>query len=166
MSFWAEAIAKWEMSRQMVAAELRALQPGYVDNRPGADARSAREIAVHVMEAADSLVSALEQGVSWVQPTPLDMAGASAEELADAAVAQWAALKPRLERLEAGAADVRDGYFGPSTQLTNLWFAVSHEWYHQGQLATYVRLSGAVPALTRVIQQMSQEPAEAPQAAS
>jgi uncharacterized damage-inducible protein DinB len=164
MSFWAEAIGKWEMSRQMVAAELRAMQPGSIDTKPAPDARSAREIAVHIMEAAGGFVSALEQGVSWVQPTPVDMPGASAEELASAAIAQWAELKPRLERLESGEADVRDGFFGPATQLTNLWFAVSHEWYHQGQLAIYVRLSGSVPALTRVIEQMSQE--QAPPAAS
>jgi uncharacterized damage-inducible protein DinB len=164
MSFWAEAIGKWEMSRQMVAAELRAMQPGHLDTKPAPDARSAREIAVHVMEAAGSLVSALEQGVSWVQPTPIDMAGASAEELASAAVAQWTELKARLERLEGVEAEVRPGFFGPATQLTNLWFAVSHEWYHQGQLAIYVRLSGSVPALTQVIEQMSQE--QAPPAAS
>jgi uncharacterized damage-inducible protein DinB len=164
MSFWAEAIGKWELSRQMVAAELRAMQPGSIDTKPAPDARSAREIAVHVMEASGSLVSALEQGVSWVHPTPVDMPDATAEELASAAIAQWGELKARLERLEGVEAEVRPGFFGPATQLTNLWFAVAHEWYHQGQLATYVRLSGSVPALTRVIEQKAQE--QAPPAAS
>jgi uncharacterized damage-inducible protein DinB len=161
MSFWSEAVAKWELSRNGVAGEVRALREGGLDSRCEPGARTARETAVHLLESGVAFTAALEQGVSWVQPPKMDYSSASKDELADALLAQWAELKPRLERLEAREGETRDGFFGPATQLTNLWFAIAHEWYHQGQLALHVRLSGEVPALTRMIEKMSQAQPEA-----
>jgi uncharacterized damage-inducible protein DinB len=38
---------------------------------------------------------------------------------------------------------------GPQSRLSALWFAISHEMYHRGQLASYERGFGQVPALTQ-----------------
>lgn len=162
MSFWAEALGKWEMSRQGAAGEVLALGSENLDRPLGEGARTARQIAQHLLEAGAAFTAAFEQGVSWVDPPKLPQDGVSAQDLSRALLDQWAELKPRLEKLAAAEAEVKPGFFGPSSNLTNLWFAVAHEWYHQGQLAMHVRACGRVPALTQRLEQLAREQASAP----
>ena len=38
------------------------------------------------------------------------------------------------------------------SRITGIWFAAAHEMYHRGQLATYARGMGLVPAMTQRLQ--------------
>ena len=41
---------------------------------------------------------------------------------------------------------------GEGSCLSGLWFAAAHEMYHRGQIATYARQLGLVPAMTQLTQ--------------
>jgi uncharacterized damage-inducible protein DinB len=41
---------------------------------------------------------------------------------------------------------------GEDSRLKGVWFAVSHEMYHRGQLTIYERAMGEVPAMTKQIE--------------
>jgi uncharacterized damage-inducible protein DinB len=47
---------------------------------------------------------------------------------------------------------------GTQSRLTALYFAIAHEMYHRGQLASYARGFGAVPALTQQLNAMQSTP--------
>ena len=154
MSAWKEAIAQWERCRTGTVGELRALDPEYLDLHPAEGARTARELAVHIYQAAGRYLERFEPAGASSPASPEIPPAATADEIALALMEDWASsLKPRLERLEDRADVAMDGFFGRQSLLSHIWLAVAHEWYHRGQLATYVRLSGRVPALTQLIEQ-------------
>ena len=65
----------------------------------------------------------------------------------------------RLRTLgEALADQAMPGRLGSQSRLTALWFAISHESYHRGQLTAYERGFGAVPALTQQIAARQRRP--------
>jgi len=155
MSDWMEAVQQWEMCRTGVVGELRALDPEYLDVRPAKGARTARELAVHLLEAGRGFAQRLETGAPFAPGSSETSPTATADELAVALMEDWTTnVRPRVEALEGRADTVMESFFGQKTLLWQLWFAISHEWYHRGQLATYVRLSGKVPALTQYIEQV------------
>ncbi len=166
MSAWTEAVHNWERCRNGLVAELRAIAPGYLDVRPASGARTAREIAEHLWQASQNHVHRLETKAPFVPGSPAQHQHPPDTDFATLLANDWTGnLKPRLERMEADAGVMLDGMFGPQTVLSYVWFALSHEWYHRGQVATYVRLSGNVPALTQFIMQR-QAQAQAPPANS
>lgn len=155
MSKWTEAIQTWEACRNGVANEVRAMGTDYLDVQPSDGTRTAREVAIHIMEAGAAYLGKLATGGPVQRGDPIDVpADADADALATALMEQWTnVMKPRALALE-GRADMEiESFFGKQSTMSQLWFAVSHEWYHRGQLATYVRLSGNVPALTRFIEE-------------
>ncbi|MGH7460315.1 MAG: DinB family protein [Pseudomonas sp.] len=154
MSYWQEAVNNWDRARRGVAGELNALASDYLDVTPAEGARSAREIALHIMAASRSFVDRLEHDAPFPQlgSKAEGSAELSGPDLARVLLNDWTNdLKPRLEQLAERADQYIDGRFGRQTRLSELWFAAMHEYYHRGQLATYVRLSGQVPALTQFI---------------
>jgi uncharacterized damage-inducible protein DinB len=154
MSAWLEAVTNWDLCRRGLVAELKAVAPEYLDAKPADGARSAREIGEHLYQASHMFVQSFETG-QRTAPAQAAALSLPAGDLADVLQADWSGdLKARLEAL-ADRADtmVETMMFGRQTLLSQLWFAISHEWYHRGQVATYVRLSGGVPALTQFIEQ-------------
>jgi uncharacterized damage-inducible protein DinB len=155
MSAWREAVENWERCRRGLVAEIRALKPEFMDVRPAEGARTAREIAEHLYQASQAFIAAFEKGGPIVPGAAAAVSVPPSDDLAELLMQDWTGnLRPRLEPLEARAGTlVESMLFGSQTLLSQAWFALAHEWYHRGQMATYVRLSGGVPALTQFIRQ-------------
>jgi uncharacterized damage-inducible protein DinB len=156
-----EAIRNWEYQRAGVISELEALSEEHFDFRPAPGARSIRELALHIAEAGLMLAAeVLRTDGSFLrvfeprgeQSRPAAHSKSEILELLRTSGTETAA---RLRQAGGNLAD-RDMQTiqGEESALSALWFAVGHESYHAGQLASYARAVGQVPALTRKIQAM------------
>jgi uncharacterized damage-inducible protein DinB len=159
----AAAIDLWERFRAGTISEAENIPEAQWDFRPGEGARSVRELAIHVAQAGVGFATELTNG-----------AGSLARLFDESARAEWMAKYPRAEsraeilallrdtmadgakllrtRGEALASDTIKMFGGPTSRLTALQFAMSHEMYHRGQLTTYARGLGHVPILTQQAQ--------------
>jgi uncharacterized damage-inducible protein DinB len=156
-----EAIRNWENERAGVIAEVEGIPEDRFDFRPDEGARSVRELAVHIAEAGLTLAAEiLRTDGSFLRffeprsarPRPAARSKAEILDLLRTSGAETAArLRDAGESL--ATRDIRT-FHGEETALTALWFAVGHEMYHCGQLASYARSIGHVPALTRKLQEM------------
>jgi uncharacterized damage-inducible protein DinB len=156
-----EAIRTWEMFRQGVIAELKNIPDEHLDYRPAPGARSVRELAVHIAASSQGFVDALlsESGsfAHLLSPKEHERLAASMGEartkaevialLEQRGAEAMARLRGNLERLGGRMPTMK----AEQSRLSGLWFAASHEMYHRGQLATYARALGVVPALTQMI---------------
>jgi uncharacterized damage-inducible protein DinB len=156
-----EAIRMWETFRAGVVAELVNIPEEQWGYRPGPGARSVRELAVHIASSAIGFVDALvAEDASFARlrdPKVQEEIAASLGDVSSKA-SIIALLKQRgaddASRLRANAARLNGtmpSMKGEQSRVTGLWFAASHEMYHRGQLATYARAVGLVPALTQQI---------------
>ena len=157
-----EAIINWEIFRAGVIAEIENTPEEQLDYRPGEGARTVREVAVHIAEAGvaftnellrpdGSLRNAMDPQVQAEVRGALPRAHSKAEvvELLRTTGAQCASrLRAAGEALVDQTMPTRRG---TQSRLTALWFVLSHEMYHRGQLTAYARGFGAVPALTQQI---------------
>ena len=158
-----EALEAWGFAREGVSAELKNLSDKHLSFRPAPGARSALEIAQHVIESGQMMAGELSRPDG-------DFGRKSYEGFLHEygrGVSGWrsrAALLAALRRTHAeGERKIRaagelhmlqnirrfDGKMG--TRLAWMNHGISHEEYHRGQLALYERLVGRVPALTRLI---------------
>lgn len=158
-----EAIEAWEDVRQGVIHEAAILSDDQWGSRPSPGSRSATELVRHILESGLMAVGELTRrdGDFRRQSYPAHLREHAGDLPAAASPVELRALLS--ETFASGAARLRatgelrmlqfirrfDGLNG--TRLA--WFnhAIAHEMYHRGQLALYVRLSGKVPALTRLI---------------
>ena len=163
-SFLDEMIQAWEYTRRGVIAEVRNLPDAALDFRPTTTNRSVRELVQHIVESGLMMAGELSR------PDGDFMRQSYPEFLAEygAGVAKHrtkAALLSALDRtLADGTKRIRGaGEIGmlqtirqfngePATRLSWMHHGISHEEYHRGQLALYARLTGKVPALTKLIQ--------------
>ena len=159
-----EALEAWEGARQGVIAEVRNIPADRFDFRPEEEVRSVEELAVHIMEVSEMMVGELVRpdGSFGRKPFPEmveEYAGhlhrlSGKEELLEALRTTLEGGTSRLRR--AGEVHMRgtservDGRLGP--RLAWLHHGIAQEMYHRGQLCTYERLMGRVPALTQQIQ--------------
>lgn len=156
----AAAIDLWERFRAGTISEAENIPEAQWDFRPGEGARRVRELAVHVAQAGVGFATELTNGATSL-----------ARLFDESARAEWMAKYPRAEsraeilallrdtmadaarllraRGEALASDTIKMFGGPTSRLTALQFAMSHEMYHRGQLTTYARGLGHVPVLTQ-----------------
>lgn len=167
-----EALHHWTMNRAGVIAELENIPAAHWDERPDPDARTLRQLARHIAEMgigfADEL---LREDCSFrrIQQTEVreqhaaDLPEAhTKDELIDLLRTTGERAVQRLrdagESLADATISLADATMptsaGEQSRLAGLWFAVSHEWYHRGQIATYARAAGCVPALTQQIEAM------------
>jgi uncharacterized damage-inducible protein DinB len=161
MSAVEEAIGWWERFRAGTIAELENIPEERWGERPGEGARDLLELARHVAEAGVGFTHELLRGddASFARlfdprvqaelraGMPSPSSKAEAIELLRQTGADGA------RRLRA-AADALAGQtmqsFGQAqSRLTALWFAISHEMYHRGQIAMRAREAGCVPVLTQ-----------------
>jgi uncharacterized damage-inducible protein DinB len=165
MNLVEQAVRNWEAFRAGVIAEVENTPEDKLDYRPAAGARTLRELAVHIAEASvlftnellrpdGSFMNLFKPDVQAELRATLPPAHSKAEivSLLRLTGEQTAA---RLRTAgEALIAETMASQRGPQSRLSALWFAASHESYHRGQLASYARGCGAVPALTKQLEAM------------
>lgn len=158
-----EALEAWEDVRRGVLGEAEEIPEDRYDFRPHDEARSVKELIVHILESAEMMVGELtrpdgdfprqsfpehmEEYASDLpgDPDPVKLRDLLQMRFADGAARFRAAGELHMLQL------IRrfDGQRG--TRLA--WFnhGIAHEMYHRGQLAMYARVMGRVPALTQRI---------------
>lgn len=165
MSLIEEAIRNWESYRKGVIAELENIPEEHWDHRPGAGARTLRELACHIAEAGLGFTGELvrpdcsflrlfdPQAQAQLKAT-LPKANSKAEIVNLLRVTGEQGARRLREAGDALANQKMKVSTGEQCRLTGLWFAAAHEMYHRGQLASYARAVGCVPALTQQIDVM------------
>jgi uncharacterized damage-inducible protein DinB len=154
-----EAIAMWEMYRKGTIDELANLPEDKWDFRPGEGARTIRELAVHIAASAAGFAEELlgdGQFVKLRDPAVRAQleapfaAKSSKAEILDSMAVSGADLVSRL-REAASKLDrqTMQSFGGERSRASGIWFAAAHEMYHRGQLATYARALGLIPAMTQ-----------------
>lgn len=163
-----EAVTMWERYREGTIAELENIPEEHWDRAPAAGARTLRELAQHIAETGVAFSAELASGepnimrlfdpayrASLMSVYPAARTKAEIISLLKTTGADGA---KRLRAAGDALATRMTQFMGaPVTVLTTLGFAASHEMYHRGQLATYARVAGAVPALTQQISAMMQQ---------
>ena len=158
-----ETLEAWEDARLGVLDEARNIPAKHWDYRPAPEAKSVREQVVHVLEVALMMTGELTRPDTNFRRAPwpklLNMY-AKAAYRADSRQKLLTMLRSQLREgrkafRTAGELhmlqliDRFDG--GKGTRLAWLNHGIAQEMYHRGQLATYARLLGLEPALTRRI---------------
>jgi len=158
-----EALEAWAYARAGVIDELRAFPDKTLGFRPADEARTAAEVVRHIIESNLMMSGELSRANG-------DFQRKSFEGFLQEYGRGIAAHRTKKQLLEAlrrthreGDAKIRhagelhmlqlirrfDGEMG--TRLAWMHHGIAHEEYHRGQLATYARLTGRVPALTKRI---------------
>ncbi|HEX2833416.1 MAG TPA: DinB family protein [Thermoanaerobaculia bacterium] len=163
-----EAVRTWEMFRAGTVSELENIPDEQFEYRIGEGARSVRELALHILGSSLGFVNELTSGAPQflrlrdpkVQAELMAQFGdvttkAQLVELAKNTGASNAQrLRDHAATIEAGTMPMMNG---EQSRVSGIWFAASHEMYHRGQLTTYARSIGVVPAMTQRIQAMTQQ---------
>ena len=161
--FFDESLGAWRYVRQGLIGEVGNIPSDKFDFRPTPDVKSVGELVQHILEGSMMMVGELTRDEPNFQRVSFE---ALLEEYAAAArEAQGKKeLLDLLERqLEDGITQFKavgaDAMMGPVTNFDGStwsrmqWFfhGMTEEMYHRGQLTTYARLMGLVPALTQQI---------------
>jgi uncharacterized damage-inducible protein DinB len=159
----AAAIALWERLRAGTISEAENIPEPEWDFRPGEGARSVRELAIHIAQAGVGFATELARAdgslgrlfdesarQEWMANYPRAQSRTEVLALLKATMADGARLL--RARGEALVTDTIKMFGAPASRLTALEFALSHEMYHRGQLASYARALGHVPVLTQQTQ--------------
>ncbi|HSH74487.1 MAG TPA: DinB family protein [Longimicrobiales bacterium] len=158
-----EAIESWGFARDGVIAEAEVIPDEAYDYRPHPEAKSVRELLLHILESGLMMVGELSDPAGdFTRAEPAGLMERHAGHLPGEP--DPGELRSLLRTtLEKGVAKLRDAgevemlqtirrFDGAMwTRLTWMYHGVAHEEYHRGQLATYARTLGLVPALTRLI---------------
>jgi len=159
-----EVIEAWEGTRDGVIAEVENIPPKQFGFKPADASRTVSELVIHIMEVSLMMVGELTREDTNLKRAPWPKLLAMYSKPIDG-------LKSKRDLVSALRSTVRDGSkaFRAAGELhmmqlisrfdgklgTRLaWFnhGVAHENYHQGQLATYQRLIGVTPVLTKMIE--------------
>lgn len=163
-SFLDETLEAWRDVRDGLIEEVENIPADKFDFRPTPEVRSVREMVQHILEVAMMMTGELTRPDG-------DFQRASFSELLDEYAAHVydaqtkkelvALLESQLENAEEAFRRVGEqGMFAPIrnfdgsrwTRMQWLHHGIAQEMYHRGQLTTYARLMGLVPALTRRIE--------------
>jgi uncharacterized damage-inducible protein DinB len=158
-----EALAAWRDARLGVIDEVRNIPGRHFGFRPTPETRSVREMAQHILEVAMMMTGELTRPDTNFRRAPWPRLLALYARPAYRATTKAALLKLLRSQLADGERRFRaqgelalfqlitqfDGSLG--TKFTWLHHGIAQEEYHRGQLATYARLLGLEPALTRKI---------------
>ncbi len=158
-----EALEAWTYAREGVIAEAGNIDDDRYDWRPHEDARSVRELILHIVESGMMMVGELSrpdgdfQRLSFAQLVaehaaglPVDAGPTGLRELLRTSHEEGVAAFQAAGELHMLQLIRRfDGAYG--TRLAWMHHGISHEEYHRGQIAIYARSMGLVPALTQLI---------------
>ena len=164
MAFLEESLGHWRYIRQGLIAEADNIPAESFDFQPSPDVKSVHELLQHILEGSMMMVVELtrEEPNFQRQPQPAfyEEYGVRATE-ARGKEELLALLGDQLEEGLRGFTQVGDeAMMGPVTNFDGStwsrmqWFfhGMTEEMYHRGQIVTYARLMGLVPALTQRIQ--------------
>jgi len=160
MSAIDEALAMWDVIRKGTISEVENVAEEHWDFRAGDGARTFGEVARHILDAASAFASELlRDDTSFARVTSPEARQQAEEQYPGATKAEVIAqLRAQIaadsQRLRDASLDSKtmQSRGGSQSKLTGLWFAIAHEMYHRGQLATYERAIGVVPAMTQQMQ--------------
>ncbi len=158
-----EALESWEDARLGVITELRNIPAAQWDFRPHPDAKSVRELAVHILEVAMLKTGELTRDDTNFKRAPWPKLLKLYAGPAYRAKTRGELLKLMRSQLRDGCRKFRDvgeihmlqtierfdGKQG--TRFAWLYHGIAQEMYHRGQLATYQRIMSIEPALTKRI---------------
>lgn len=158
-----EALEAWTDAREGVIAETENIPADRFDFRPVEEVRSVAELVRHIVEVSELMVGELSREETDFRRAPFpELVREHAGDLSRAEGKEelLELLRTTLERgverfREAGELHMLqlvrrfDGERG--TRLAWMYHGISQEMYHRGQLCTYQRLMGLVPALTKRI---------------
>ncbi len=158
-SFLEETLTAWQYARAGTVDEVRNIPASKFDFRPTPEVRSVRELVQHILEGSMFMAAELPRPDTNLRRKPIRSYGAAAYRVKT---------KPELVKLlrsqiKDGVAAFRkagdlamwqrleqfDGTW--ATKIQWMHHGISEEMYHRGQLATYARLLGLEPALTKRI---------------
>lgn len=159
-----EAIESWEGVRRGVIAEVENVPASRFDFRPTDEVRSVEELTTHILEVSLMMVGELTREETDLTRKPFPALVSEHAAWLEGVREKEALLEALETTLEEGSARLRrrgelhmlqtmrrfDGELG--TRLAWFHHGIAQEMYHRGQLCTYQRLMGLVPALTRRIQ--------------
>lgn len=158
-----ETLEAWKDARDGAVEEFRNIPAKHWDFRPAVETKSVKELAVHILEVAMMMTGELTRPdtnfrrASW--PKLLERYAGAAyraktrRELLRILVTQ----RREADKLFRKSGEIHllqwierfDGRRG--TRFAWLQHGIAQEMYHRGQLATYARLLGIEPALTKRI---------------
>jgi uncharacterized damage-inducible protein DinB len=143
-----ETIEAWEGTRDGIIAEVENIPPKQFAFKPAHASRTVSELVLHIMEVSLMMVGELTREDTNLRRAPWPKLLAMYSKPIDGLKSKRdlvSALRSMLQLITRF-----DGQRG--TRLA--WFnhGIAHENYHQGQLATYQRLIGVTPALTKMIE--------------
>lgn len=158
-----EAIESWVFAREGVIAEAEAIPDEEYDFRPADKATSVAELCRHLIESGLMMVGELtnpdgdftrevEGGFlsHYSSHLPDELSPTELRDLLRSTLDEGV-----VKLREAGEVPmlqmIRRFDGGLWTRLAWLHHGIAHEEYHRGQLATYVRIQGRIPALTQLI---------------
>lgn len=159
-----ETLESWEDARMGVVQEVENIPASHFDFRPVKEVRSVRELAIHILEVSELMTGELTRPDTNLQRAPwpkmLQMHAAPVYKLKS----RKEILSFLRKSLKTGISKFREAgelhmlqmirrFDGKSgTRLAWLNHGIAQEMYHRGQLATYARLIGVKPALTKLIE--------------
>ncbi len=159
----ADAIEAIGFAREGTIGEASNIPVESWDFRPHPDAKSVSELVRHIIEASLMLIGeAADPDGDFTRRSPgdhvLDHAGHLPEAMTPSQLltALESSLETCKKRIRAAGEDhwshdIKRFDGGTWKRVTYVFYAGAHEYYHCGQLATYARSLGLVPALTKRI---------------
>lgn len=160
-SFLHETLEAWRDARQGIIEEAKNIPADRYDFRPTPQTRSVTELLQHILEVSMMMTEELPRPDAdlkrYAWPEMMRRYGAEAHrsDTKDALIGLLSSQMEDAERrfLDAGELEMWqfierfDGQRG--TKMQWLHHGIAQEMYHRGQLATYARLMGLEPALTK-----------------
>jgi uncharacterized damage-inducible protein DinB len=158
-----EALEAWADARLGALDEARNIPVRHWDYRPRPEVKSVRELVVHILEVAMLMTGELTRADTDFRRAPWPRLLATYARPAYRAKTRGELLKLMRSQLRDGEKAFREAgelhmlqfieRFDKrkGTRLAWLHHGIAQEMYHRGQLATYARLLGLEPALTKRI---------------
>ncbi len=162
-SFLEETLEVWRDVRLGIIRELENIPEDKLDFRPTPPTRSVRELIQHILEVSMMMTSELTRPDTNMKRLPwpklLDQYARAAyeaktkQELVDILSSQMDEAEHSFRKAgDLALWQFMERFDGlPGTKMQWLHHGISQEMYHRGQLTTYARLMGLVPALTQKI---------------
>jgi len=161
--FLTESLEHWRYIRQGLIAEADNIPANKFDFRPTPEVRSVHELVQHILEGSMMMVGELTRERPNFQRMSMMAFFDEYSTRAKDAKGKAELIDLLTSQLDEGIAAIKrvggEAMMGPVTNFNGStwsriqWFfhSMTEEMYHRGQLVTYARLLGLVPALTQMI---------------
>jgi uncharacterized damage-inducible protein DinB len=163
-NFFAESLGHWRYIRSGLIAEADNIPEDKFDFRPSPSVKSVHELLQHILEGSMMMTGVLSSPEPSFQGKGLDEFFREFSERARDAQGKTELMSLLKGQIEEGVERFdgvgHEAMMGPvvnfdgSTWTRMQWFfhAMTEEMYHRGQITTYARIMGLVPALTQTIE--------------